>query len=198
MVDVVERKKLCWCLCLLRSLVATVRLFMKKRKRFGKKYNMLELWRIARYTEGKMKRRKGIACPATQQLLRWLLAGYVLLMLLGQLFTFEKFPGLISPVLGDGLAAGMAIALVLAELLALPFWLDMVVASWLRQLSRWAGGAALLLLAVVEWAAQQQGVSALFGATLELPSGGWLATLITALMVLALWAVWPVAKQSKK
>lgn len=144
-----------------------------------------------------MKRRR-IAPPSTQQLLRWILASYVLLMLLGQLFTFEKFPALISPAVGDVAAVGLVIALVAAELMALPFWLDMSVSRWLRRLSVWAGGVTLVLLAVVEYAASQQGVSALFGATLELPGGGWSLTLIAALAALALWAVWPIAKTARK
>lgn len=126
-----------------------------------------------------------------------LLAGYVVLLMLLQLLTFERFPGLME---GIGLVGAwgivVAIALVVAELLAMPFWLRLKTAVWVRRMSFVAGFVALLGLVVLELFALSSNQTVVFGATLDLPAGSWTLLFLAALWVLQVWNVWGDAKET--
>ena len=119
---------------------------------------------------------------------RLVLAVFLLFMLLGQLFTFEEFPGLLVGL--DGFWARVAaIALVAAELLALPILIDIKMSAMLKKMSLASVFAALILLSVLEVMAYFGNTSMLFGATFNLPGGEWSLTFLAGLWVLAVWGV---------
>ena len=133
---------------------------------------------------------------------RLLLAAYVLVLLLTQLFTFDKFPELLAV---SGVGAGWAVLLVVVELLALPFLLGMKLPMSVVRASVGFGATALTLLSVLEWVAYSHGASILFGATFELPGGMWAIFFLAALWILFFWGIWdklvailPKVKLSKK
>ena len=122
-----------------------------------------------------------------------LAAGFwTIIIMLAQLFRFEKFPKTLEPLgIGDG--AIVAIAIVLLEFISLPFLLSM---PRLGRIERRISGACVLLApsvwlaisAAVLMSSGQEKVS-LFGAVAALPgavslllSGAWLAaaTYLTA------------------
>ena len=115
-----------------------------------------------------------------------LAAGFwTIIIMLAQLFRFEKFPKTLEPLgIGDGIIA--AIAIVLLEFISLPFLLSM---PRLGRIERRISGACVLLApsvwlaisAAVLMSSGQEKVS-LFGAVAALPgavslllSGAWLA-----------------------
>ena len=124
---------------------------------------------------------------ATIRSVRLLLAAYIVVLLLAQLFTFEKFPDTLAIL---DISNGWAVLLVTLELLALPFLLDITLPKNLRRVSIGMGVAALVLLTALEIMAYEHGVSMLFGATFDLPGGSWSLLLISALWVLFVWSVW--------
>ena len=122
---------------------------------------------------------------------RLILAGYMVAFLLLQLFAFEAFPGLLATVGLQGTwSSVVAIALVLVELLALPFLLGMKLPARALTVSKLCGGGALLGLTVLELYGWMAGVSVLFGATLMLPGGSWSLMLLLALWLLYIWGGW--------
>ena len=126
----------------------------------------------------------------SQQAFGVVAGSFLLLMLLCQLFTFEDFPGLLSQVISDK-ATGLALlfALVFSEVIALPYLLGMTMPRRLAITSRAAGGAAILLLAVIEGLVIFNGgdTSVLFGATFMVPSGVWSLLFLGAVGVLMIW-----------
>ena len=119
-----------------------------------------------------------------------LLAGYVLVLLLLQLFSFDAFPTmLVSIGLGSTVNYVVAIALVVTELLALPFLLQMKLPKRVFLASMISAGLALLTLSVIEVMAFRGGLSVIFGATFELPGGVWSLLLLLALWLLFVWGV---------
>lgn len=98
---------------------------------------------------------------------RFVLGGLILVMLLTQLFTFEKFPAELGSVLRDDrLSVTVAISLVLCELWALPNLFNMKLSSKLLAISKWAGVMSLASLAVLEILSLiNDGQSIIFGAT---------------------------------
>ena len=124
----------------------------------------------------------------TVRVVRLVLAAFLLFMLLGQLFTFEDFPSLLVGM-NEVCARAVVILLVVFELLALPFLIDMKVSVTLKKVSVVSVFVALVLLSVLEIAAYLGDVSMLFGATFDLPCGSWSLTFLAGLWVLAVWGV---------
>lgn len=125
-----------------------------------------------------------------------LAAGFwTIVVMLAQLFRFEKFPKTLEPLgIGDGTI--VAIAIVLLEFISLPFLLSM---PRLGRIERRISGACVLLAPSV-WLAISaavlmsggQGKVSLFGAVAALPgvvslllSGAWLAA--AAYLTAKLW-----------
>lgn len=124
------------------------------------------------------------------RLIRLLAAGYIGVFLLTQLFTFEKFPQLIQGATGleGAWVVVIAIVLVIAELMALPFLLGARISRLLQRVSQASGFIALGLLTIMEVLALWGDQSVLFGATFQLPSGMWSLLLLVAIWVLLMWS----------
>ena len=139
-----------------------------------------------------MKKHKQIS---SQYAARLLLASYILIMLLLQLFTFEKFPeilavaGVMSPWNYIG-----AVKLVILELLAVPYLIDLRLPDVPRLASKVSGLLALGLATAFEVLGFINGQTLIFGATLDLPSGSWTLYLLAALWVLMIWSLMPKLK----
>ena len=122
---------------------------------------------------------------------RLLLAGYIIILLLLQLFSFDAFPAMLAGIGLDGVWSYIAaIALVVVELLALPFLLQMKLSKKFLNVSMISGGVALLVLSILEVWAFTTGQSVLFGATFDLPGGSWSILLLLALWLLFAWGAW--------
>ena len=122
---------------------------------------------------------------------RLLLAGYIIILLLLQLFSFDVFPAMLAGIGLDGVWSYIAaIALVVVELLALPFLLQMKLSKKFLNVSMISGGVALLVLSILEVWAFTAGQSVLFGATFDLPGGSWSILLLLALWLLFAWGAW--------
>lgn len=119
------------------------------------------------------------------------LAVYLLIFMILQLFTFERFPGLLSEIGFDhGVMAGvLAVVLVVVELLSLPYLVGLRTSAWVTKFSRVLVFVALTMLSVVEIVAFSSGQTAFMGDTLDLPGGAWSLLLIAALWLLAIWGV---------
>lgn len=123
-------------------------------------------------------------------IIRLILAAYILVILLSQLFTFEKFPSLLTSIgLNIFWANMVAILLVTVEVLALPFLLNMKLLQSFKRLSAGAVLLSLVLLLCIEAAALFSGYTVFLGATFDLPNGTWSVTLLVALIILAIWAL---------
>lgn len=130
--------------------------------------------------KGNPKRWRGIA-----------LGLVILFMLITQLFSFEDYP---TALFVMGLPGGIVMATVLAyvttalEALSLPFLMSMSMGKGLYEISRWS----LVLVAVVwlsialisQFATSEDGVVAIFGATVPVFAGLWFV-LFTLLLLLA-------------
>lgn len=121
------------------------------------------------------------------QIVRRIIAGYILVIVLSQLFSFDKFPSMLAGLPGM-LAAVCAIVLVVTEVGALPFLLAMDISARLRKVSAVVGVVALLLLTLLESMAFCHGVSMIFGATFDLPGGSWSLLFLAGVWILAIWA----------
>jgi hypothetical protein len=137
-----------------------------------------------------------------------LLAGILIVMLVGQLFTFEKFPavlqglGFFSSEGGSRIAAAL---IVIFELAALPFLLRMRLSPFARVSSMCAGWLVLLYWFVtaicLNASLNISDNSGVLGGTVAIPVGAWMITFFMALGVLHGWAsygMWPLARSSKK
>ena len=123
-------------------------------------------------------------------------SGYLVVLLLAQLFAFEKFPSMLESIgLGDW-STVVAIVLALAQLLALPFLIGLKLPTRLVFASFVSVFVALVLLSVLEVMALISDATILFGATLDLPGGFWSICLLLALWVLYAWiaALWRKSK----
>lgn len=120
-------------------------------------------------------------------IVRLIVAGYILVIALSQLFSFDKFPAMLAGLPGV-MAVVCAIVLVVAEIGALPFLLAMDVSARLRKASAVMGVVALLLLTLLEGMAFCHGVSMIFGATFDLPGGSWSLLFLAGVWILAIWA----------
>lgn len=135
------------------------------------------------------------------------LAGVFIVMAVAQLFTFEKFPDVITAMWlpgGEDFSSVRAALIVCLEVGAIPFLLAMRLSPAARILSMVSGWCAILA-----WFAASilqninSGVianSGLLGATVKLPVGWWNVLFCLALGVLAAWTAWgqwPIKKRSK-
>jgi len=120
-------------------------------------------------------------------IVRLIVAGYTLVIVLSQLFSFDKFPSMLTGLPGV-MAVVCAIVLVVTEVGALPFLLAMDVSARLRKVSAVMGVVALLLLTLLEGVAFCHGVSMIFGATFDLPGGSWSLLFLAGVWILAIWA----------
>lgn len=127
-----------------------------------------------------------------------LVAALIVLMLVGQLFTFEKFPSVIYDMWLPGVSRPQSVVvaalIVLGELFALPFLLRMRLSPAMRFLSMVAGWLTVLFwLFAVVWqnvTLTALGNAGLLGATVGLMVGWWTALLMTAVAILVAWASW--------
>ena len=127
---------------------------------------------------------------------RLLLSGYLLVFLLCQLFTFEKFPTLLEGIGLGVMATATAIILVMLQLLAMPFLIGLRVPTGVKKASAVAVFGAMSLLTGLEIAAFAAERTVLFGATFDLPGGAWSLCLLAALWALLLWVMF--SKSSAK
>lgn len=124
-------------------------------------------------------------------------AGIVLVMALGQLFSFEKFIPLIESYrLPGGASTALLVACILVtlEVFALPFLLRMQLSKLMRTVSMVAGWlvvTAWLKLALwVNLTVNEVDNIGLFGVHVQLPVGWWAVLFVLALGVQAAWASW--------
>lgn len=99
-----------------------------------------------------------------------LIAGlFIIVPLLCQLFTFEKFSAaLISAGITPYLSLPIAILLVIAELMSLPFLIDMNMPKRITLTSRTAGFLSLGIMTAIGFLAFANGHAAvIFGATIK-------------------------------
>ena len=93
----------------------------------------------------------------------------IIVPLLCQLFTFEKFSAVLTSAgVSSSLSLPIAILLVVAELMSLPFLIDMDMPKRITPMSRMAGFLSLGIMTVISFLAFVNGyVSVIFGATIK-------------------------------
>ena len=93
----------------------------------------------------------------------------IMVPLLCQLFTFEKFSAVITSAgIPSSLSLPIAIILVVAELMSLPFLIDMDMPKRITLTSRMAGFLSLGIMTVISFLAFANGYAAvIFGATIK-------------------------------
>ena len=93
----------------------------------------------------------------------------IMVPLLCQLFTFEKFSAVITSAgIPSSLSLSIAILLVIAELMSLPFLIDMNMSKRISLMSRTAGFLSLGIMTVISFLAFVNGyVAVIFGATIK-------------------------------
>lgn len=93
----------------------------------------------------------------------------IMVSLLCQLFTFEKFSAVITSAgISSSLSLSIAIILVVVELMSLPFLIDMNMSKRITLTSRMAGFLSLGIMTVISFLAFVNGYAAvLFGATIK-------------------------------
>lgn len=93
----------------------------------------------------------------------------IMVPLLCQLFTFEKFSAVITSAgIPSSLNLPIAIILVVAELMSLPFLIDMDMSKRITLTSRMAGFLSLGIMTVISFLAFANGYAAvIFGATIK-------------------------------
>ena len=99
-----------------------------------------------------------------------LIAGLLIMVpLLCQLFTFEKFSAVLTPVgITPYLSLPIAIILAVIELTSLPFLIDMNMPKRITLTSRLAGFLSLGIMTVISFLAFANGyVAVIFGATIK-------------------------------
>lgn len=111
----------------------------------------------------------------------------IVLLLLCQLFTFEKFPGILWAVgINSSMSLVMMMVLVIAELVSLPFLIGMEISRLVILVSRMAGFISLGAMTMISVMAFMNGAPAvIFGATLKNVSG-LVGVLVLAIMWLLL------------
>lgn len=133
----------------------------------------------------------------------WACAGLLILMLVSQLFTFEKVAPLIENLdMGGGEPAARVIAsvIVIVELFALPFLLRMKLSPLMRGVSMAAGWIAVLMwlyMAIISLALPGLRTIGLFGSIVPLAGGAMSLLYVILLAGLLLWAtavLWPTRR----
>lgn len=110
-----------------------------------------------------------------------------------QLFTFEKFPDVISAYGLRLSGLGVAVFLTFVEAAALPFLFSMRLPRPARVMSRLAvfvTAFAWLLLAVILNARGYEGNAGIFGGTLESTNGWWFVVFTGLIALTAVLIVW--------
>ncbi|MDO4781326.1 MAG: hypothetical protein Q4A34_03000 [Candidatus Saccharibacteria bacterium] len=134
-------------------------------------------------------------CPAMMTrhsalVVRRMVAGVMIVLLLLQLFAFERV------VVTPGVPMMWMIALVLVELGALPFLLGIQgLSRVLRVTSALCGLLSIGLMLGVESLAFANRQTVVAGAVLELPAGTWSLWFIMGLAVLVLWGLVPSCRE---
>ena len=124
----------------------------------------------------------------------------IIFLLLCQLFTFEKFPEILS---GAGINSSMSLVvmmvLVITELVSLPFLIGMEISRLAILVSRVAGFISLGMMVAISVAAVMNGSSSamIFGATLKDVSGLVGVLMLAIILVLLIIANMPTKKTAK-
>lgn len=125
-----------------------------------------------------------------------LIAGLLIMVsLLCQLFTFEKFSAVITSAgIPLSLSLSIAIILVVAELMSLPFLIDMNMPKRITLTSRMAGFLSLGIMSVISFLAFANGHAAvIFGATIKNVN-----SVAAIFLVFVMWALLICANLSTK
>ena len=118
------------------------------------------------------------------------MAGYLLVLLISQLWTFNRFPEvLMSMGLTQILAITLMVVLVVLEASAVLYLLRFYKINKVAKIGLLIGVLSLLLLSALELLAIFSGVTIIFGATLDVPGGGWSITFLLAMWILLAWSV---------
>lgn len=138
----------------------------------------------------------------------WAYAAVLVVMAVGQLFSFEKFLPLIQSYLlpgGDRMGLLIAGAIVATEVLAVPFLLRMPLSPlmrWFSMICGWLAAGLWLGLALITLTSTNAlNNSGMLGTKFAIPAG--IAQLIVSIImvVLAIWSatgLWPVRASHKK
>lgn len=119
----------------------------------------------------------------------------VILLLLCQLFTFEKFPAILLVAgVNSSMSLAVMIVLVITELMSLPFFIGMEISRLAILVSRAAGFISLGAMTMISVMAVLNGApTVIFGATLKNVSG-----LVGVLMLAIMWALLMIANVPTK
>ena len=119
----------------------------------------------------------------------------IMVPLLCQLFTFEKFSAVITSAgIPSSLSLPIAIILVVAELMSLPFLIDMDMPKRITLTSRMAGFLSLGIMTVISFLAFANGhVAVIFGATIKNVN-----SVAAIFLVFVMWALLICANLSTK
>ena len=121
---------------------------------------------------------------------RLFMAGYLLVLLISQLWTFNKFTEVLMSIgLSQTLATVLIIVLVVLEALAVLYLLGLNKINKVARTGLAISILSLLLLSVLEVFATRSGVSVVFGATLDVPGGAWSITFLLAMWILLAWSI---------
>ena len=114
----------------------------------------------------------------------------IILLLLCQLFTFEKFPGIILAVgINSSMSLVVMMVLVITELVSLPFLIGMEISRLVVLISRAAGFIGLEAMTMINVMAVINGAPAvIFGATLKNVNG-----LVGVMVLIIMWALLMIA-----
>lgn len=114
----------------------------------------------------------------------------IILLLLCQLFTFEKFPGILLAVgINSSMSLVVMIVLVITELMSLPFFIGMETSRLVVLISRAAGFISLGAMTMINVMAVMNGSPAvIFGATLKNVN-----SLVGLMVLIIMWALLMIA-----
>lgn len=123
----------------------------------------------------------------------------VILLLLCQLFTFEKFPAILLAVgVNSSMSLAVMVALVITELVSLPFLIGMEISRLAILVSRVAGFISLGAMTMISVMAVMNGApSVIFGATLKNVSGLVGVLMLAIMCALLMIANIPTKKTAK-
>ena len=123
----------------------------------------------------------------------------IMVPLLCQLFTFEKFSAVLTPAgITPYLSLPIAITLVIVELTSLPFLIDMNMPKRITLMSRMAGFLSLGIMTVISFLAFANGHAAvIFGATIKNVNNVAAIFLVFVMWALLICANLPTKKTAK-